>query len=439
MSGNLLAQTFSRGSFCEAMGEEAYVRAMFAFESALAQSQAEVGVIPVFAATAIADVCGSAKFSPSRLAADGKRSGSLAVPFVKVLTEAVRAVDPKAASFVHFGSTSQDVLDTALAVCVQPCIAEADRVLGESISLLAEQARRHASVVMLGRTMMQPATPLTAGIKIARWARALSRCRARLSETSAQGLCVQMGGPVGTLDALGAKRTEVRRGVARRLGLADAPSWHSHRDEFLAFASSIAILVGAIGKIARDVALLSQVEVGEMLESAPQKGVGGSSAMPHKRNPVSCLQAITAATRAPGLMSILLHGASQEHERAVGGWQAELAPFPELVDTLGGAIDALERIAAGLLVNREKMRENLEGLRGLVFSERLSRVLMLTMDRASAMSQVDDWCAVAVAEGRHLKEVAAAAAPGLDLEPAFSLEAIVADLAPILEEELAGL
>ena len=287
--------------------------------------------------------------------------------------------------------------------------------------------------------MMQPAIPLTAGIKIARWARSLSRCRQRLAESSARALCVQMGGPVGTLDALGSKRAVVRRGVADRLGLADVPSWHSHRDEFLAFASNIAILVGVIGKIARDIALLSQVEIGEMLESAPKKGVGGSSAMPHKRNPVSCLQAIAAATRAPGLMATLLHAAGQEHERAIGGWQGELATFPELVDTLGGALDALERIASGLVVNPAKMKLNLDALQGLVFSERLSRVLMQTMDRASAQSQVDDWCAAVVAGGLHLKDVAATAAPGLDLERAFSLDAIVAELAPVLDEELAGL
>lgn len=439
MSGNLLARTLSRASFGEALGEEAFVRAMLAFERALAQSQAQAGVIPAFAAKAIEAVCGSADFSACQLAADGKLAGSLAIPFAKALTEAVRDLDPKAASFVHFGSTSQDILDTALVVCVQPCIAEADRVLGTSIGLLADHARRHAKAVMLGRTMMQPAIPITAGIKIARWAGALGRCRARLAEASARALCVQMGGPVGTLDALGPKRAEVRRGVAERLGLADTPSWHSHRDEFLAFASSIAILVGAIGKIARDVALLSQAEVGEMLESAPQKGVGGSSAMPHKRNPVSCLQAIAAATRAPGLMATLLHAAGQEHERAIGGWQGELATFPELVDLLGSAIDALERIAGGLVVNAARMRENLDALQGLVFSERLSRVLMQTMDRASAQSQVDDWCTKAVASGRNLKEVAAAAAPTLELETVFSLDAIVAELAPVLEEELAGL
>jgi 3-carboxy-cis,cis-muconate cycloisomerase len=207
----------------------------------------------------------------------------------------------------------------------------------------------------------------------------------------------------------------------------------------LFFASALAILVAAVGKIARDVALMSQPEVGEMLESAPKKGVGGSSAMPHKRNPVACMQATAAATRAPGLMATLLHAAGQEHERAIGGWQAELATLPELMETAGASLDAIERIAGGLVVNPVRMRQNLDALRGLVFSERLSRLLMKDMDRAAAMSQVDDWCTVAVAENRNLLEVAAAARPELRLDAVFSAEAVVCELAPVLEEELAAL
>jgi 3-carboxy-cis,cis-muconate cycloisomerase len=439
MSGNLLARTLSRASFTEALGEEALVRAMLAFECALAQSEAEAGVIPAGVAKAIEAACGSVKFSFARLAADGKSAGSLAIPLVKELTECVRVNDARAASFVHYGSTSQDVLDTALVLCMRPCVAEIDRVLRVAIAQLAEHARSNASVVMLGRTMMQPATPITAGIKIARWAAALSRCRVRLAKAAIRALCVQLGGPVGTLDALGPARARVRSGVARRLGIADARSWHSHRDEILSFASALAILVATVGKIARDVALMSQPEVGEMLESAPKKGVGGSSAMPHKRNPVACMQAIAAATRAPGLMATLLHAAGQEHERAIGGWQAELATLPELIETAGATLDAIERLAAGLMVNPARMRQNLDALQGLVYSERLSRLLMQDMDRAAAMSQVDDWCTLAVAENRNLLEVASAARPDLRLYAVFSAEAVVSELAPVLEEELAAL
>ena len=160
--------------------------------------------------------------------------------------------------------------------------------------------------------------------------------------------------------------------------------------------------------------------------------------MPHKRNPVACLQALAAAARAPGLMATLLH-AGHEHERAIGGWQAELATLPELLETAGGALDALERISAGLVVNPARMQQNLEALQGLVFSERLSRLLMQSMDRASAQSQVDDWCASAVDQQRHLRDIVAEARADLDLGTVFSLDAIVRELAPVLEEELAAL
>jgi 3-carboxy-cis,cis-muconate cycloisomerase len=205
--------------------------------------------------------------------------------------------------------------------------------------------------------------------------------------------------------------------------------------------AELAIVTATVGKIARDVALLSQVEVGEMLESAPVKGVGGSSAMPHKRNPVACLQALTAAGRAPGLMATLLVGAVGEHERALGGWQAELVTIPELVDVAGSALDALERIAAGLVVDAERMKANLESLHGLVFSERLARLIARDTDRISALALVDDWSAIAVKEHRHLRDVALAARPALagGLDDVFSLESIVTELAPVLDETLAGI
>jgi 3-carboxy-cis,cis-muconate cycloisomerase len=178
-----------------------------------------------------------------------------------------------------------------------------------------------------------------------------------------------------------------------------------------------------------------------MLESPPTKGVGGSSAMPHKRNPVACLQALAAAVRAPGLMATLLSGALGEHERALGGWQAELVTIPELVDAAGSALDALERIAGGLVVNAERMKANLDALQGLVFSERLARVIARDTDRASALALVDDWSAVAVKERRHLRDVALIARPELagQLDEVFSPEAIVAELAPVLDETLAGI
>ncbi len=440
MAENIVGQSFARDAFAQAFSAEAFVRAMLEFERALASAQGDVGVIPKEAARVIAMACAEVSLAPEALASEAKRSGSLAVPLVKALTEHVARVDARAAAFVHYGSTSQDVLDTALILCLKPCLTDADAVLATAVRRLAGHARRHSGVVMLGRTLMQPATPITAGVKIARWAAALHRCRLRLAEARERALCIQLGGAVGTLDALGGKRAGVRNGLAMRLQLHEARMWHDQRDELLRVMAELAIVTETIGKIARDLTLLSQAEVGEMLESPPTKGVGGSSAMPHKRNPVACLQALTAAVRAPGLMATLLAGSLGEHERALGGWQAELVTIPDLVEAAGSALDALERIAAGLVVNTARMKANLDALQGLVFSERLARVLARDTDRASALALVDDWSAVAIKERRHLKEVALAARPALadQIDDVFSLDAVVAELAPVVDETLVG-
>jgi 3-carboxy-cis,cis-muconate cycloisomerase len=230
---NIVARSFARESFAQALSAEAFVRAMLDFERALAGAEADAGVIPQGSARIIATACSDLKLSPETLARDAKTSGSLAVPLVKALTAHVARADTRAAAFVHYGSTSQDVLDTALVLCLKPCLADAERVLATAVSQLAGHARRHAGSVMLGRTLMQPATPITAGLKIARWAAALHRCRLRLADARPRALCVQLGGAVGTLDALGSQRAAVRRGVAERLALGDAREWHDHRDELL--------------------------------------------------------------------------------------------------------------------------------------------------------------------------------------------------------------
>jgi 3-carboxy-cis,cis-muconate cycloisomerase len=435
---NIVGLGFARDSFTQALSAEAFVRAMLAFERALAAAEGEAGVIPQEAAQTIAKVCAELTLDPAALAAEAKKSGSLAVPLVKALTERVARVDARAAAFVHYGSTSQDVLDTALVLCLKPCLADADSVLATAVSRLAGHARRHAGTVMLGRTLMQPATPITAGIKIAHWAAALHRCRLRLAEARERALAIQLGGAVGTLDVIGAKRAMVRNGLAMRLRLHEARAWHDHRDDLTRLMTELALVTTTVGKIARDVSLLAQAEVGEMLESAPVKGVGGSSAMPHKRNPVACLQALTAAARVPGLMSTLLAAEVGEHERSLGAWQAALVTIPELVDAAGGALDALDRIAAGLVVNADRMKANLEALQGLVFSERLARVVAREMDRASAQALVEDWSSLAVKERRHLKDVALAARPSLaaHVDEVFSLDALVKELAPVLDEVL---
>ena len=359
MPGALATRTLARPSFETAFAAPAFVRAMLAFESALARAQAEEGLVPEASARAVSAACESIRIDEERLVAEGKRSATLAVPLVDMLRAEVGRHAKDAAAHVHLGATSQDVLDTAMALCLKCCLEEADRSLEGAVRGLAAKARAHAATPMIGRTLMQPALPITAGAKIARWALALAHDRERLADAQAAGLAVQLGGPVGSLDSFGAKGPAIRHRVAMALGLADAPAWHVHRNAWIDLLDRMAQVVATAGKIALDVALLQQAEVGEMLEAPPREGVGASSSMPHKRNPVGCAHALAAATRMPGLLATVHAAAVAPHERALGGWQAELAAVPEIASQLGSSLDFLDGIAASLVVDAARMKANL--------------------------------------------------------------------------------
>jgi 3-carboxy-cis,cis-muconate cycloisomerase len=358
MAGSLVERTLARPSFEAAFAAPAFVRAMLAFESALAAAQAAEKVIPAPAATAIAAACSCLQIDADALVAEGKRSASLAVPLVRLLRQEVARASREHAAHVHLGATSQDVLDTAVVLCLKPCLEEADRALEAAVRSLARLAREHRAAPMPGRTLMQPALPITAGLKIGRWAVALAQDRERLAEAAQAGLAVQLGGPVGALEPFGERGPAIRHRVAMALGIADARAWHVHRNAWIDLLGRMAQIVATAGKIARDVSLLAQPEVGEMLEAPPREGVGASSAMPHKRNPVGCAHALAAAIRMPGLLATVHAGAVAEHERALGGWQAELAVVPQMADALGGSVDFLEIIASGLVVNATRMKAN---------------------------------------------------------------------------------
>jgi 3-carboxy-cis,cis-muconate cycloisomerase len=359
MSHYAAARVLHRPSFSAALGDEACLRSMLAFESALARAQAEAGVIPGGSADAIEAAALRAAFDMDALVAAGKRSASLAVPLVEALRSEVGRYSKHAAIHVHFGATSQDVLDTALALAVRACLDEADSVLRAAVTALVAKARAHRTSAMLGRTLMQPAMPITAGLKIARWAHALDAERVRLARSRAL-IAVQLGGPVGALESMGGRGPAVRAALAQRLGLADGIAWHAHRGNWLELVANMSQAVVVVGKIALDLALLSQAEVAEMREAPEEAGVGGSSAMAHKRNPVACAHALAAATRAPALLASIQAGAAAEHERALGGWQAELDTVADLAHALGTSLDFVERIGAALVVDASRMKKNLE-------------------------------------------------------------------------------
>jgi 3-carboxy-cis,cis-muconate cycloisomerase len=379
---------------------------MLRFESALARSQAASGLIPDEAATVICDVCGEGIFDAENLERRGSRAGTLVVPLVKDLAAQTKEKSEEASRFVHFGATSQDVLDTAMVLQLKQAVSLIEEDLFRIEAAFDTLARKHANTVMLGRTLLQAGPPISFGLKVAGWKAAIARGHQRLSAAAESSLILQFGGAVGNLSTLNSNAMKVAQILAEELELSlpDAP-WHSHRDRLAELVSAAGILIGSLGKIARDMSLLMQSEVEELNEpSVPVRGV--SSAMPHKRNPVGCMQILTAATRAPALVSSFLTAMPQEHERGLGGWQAEWTILPDLFLEASRATNSMVEIAEGLEVNTSKMLSNLEATNQVVFSERLSAALLPKLGRMEAQELVSKLVAASVEKNRKLSEVA---------------------------------
>jgi 3-carboxy-cis,cis-muconate cycloisomerase len=383
----------------------ATLRQMCRFEIALAQAEGEAGAIPATAAATIAAVLESFEIpqdeAREKLFVDAAKAGTLAIPFVKLLTAAVRAQDAEAARFVHFGATSQDVIDTALMLQLTEAIALVEADLGRLCEAAATLAHAHRCTLMLGRTLLQPAIPITFGLKAAQWLVSAFESGTRLRRLKPEVLVPQFGGAAGTLGSLGDKGLEVARHLTAHLpGLSSAPSllpWHTRRGGLVAFAAEVGILTGICGKIARDISLMMQLEVAEAFEPA-EAGRGGSSALPHKRNPVRAMQTIAAAERAPALVGQLVAGMVQEHERALGAWQAEWSAIPDLFKLAAGALANMAATLEGLQVMPERMRHNLDALRGLAAAENFSIALAPKLGRGEAHELVEK-AARAVAQG----------------------------------------
>ena len=411
-----------------ALDERAFVQAMLDFEAALARAQSEVGAIPPGVGAAVAAACDVARFDIDAIVAEGALAGTLAIPLVKQLTAAVAASDAEAALFVHWGATSQDVLDTAQVLVARGALALIDRDLSALIEALLQLADQHGDAPMLGRTLMQPAQAISFGFKLAAWIAPLVRTQARLRASGAGALQLQLGGAVGTRAALGEHGEAVAAHMARQLQLRAPPaSWHTQRDEIVVLACDLGVLAGSLGKIAKDVSLMAQGEVGELAEPSGG-GRGGSSTMPHKRNPVASMTALSAALRAPQHVAAMLVAMLQEHERGLGNWQAELAEFGALLAGVHGAVAALAPAAAGMQVDRERMARNIDALQGLVFAEALAMRAAREIGKADAHHWVESLSRRAVAEDAHLRDVA--------LQAVSSHERLRGRISP---EELAGL
>ncbi len=340
-----------------------FVAAMLRFEAALAHAQAAEGLIPATAAQAITGCCKVERFDVSRISSDSRLAGSVAIPLVKSLRQAVAAHHPEAAPWVHLGGTSQDVIDTAMALVTRDVVALIDADLVAAATALLDHAERHARTPVMARTLMQPASVTSFGFKCAGWAAPLVRSRLRLKAAAGRALQLQLGGAVGTLAHMKGQGAAVRQRMARDLGLRDPEAtWHTQRDEWVALGCEFGLMTGSLGKIALDLSLMGQYEVGEVAERS-EPGRGGSSAMPHKRNPVASMVALAAAQRAPQRVAALLAAMPQQHERALGAWQAELAEWPPLLMATHGSVRALATALPGLQIDTARMRANIDRLR----------------------------------------------------------------------------
>jgi 3-carboxy-cis,cis-muconate cycloisomerase len=418
---HLLDPSFRWPALDDIFSDRIQVQRMLDFEAGLARAEAHVGVIPSAAAVVIGKKCHAELIDFSSLSRSAASSGNLAIPLVKQLTSLVAQENPEAARYVHWGATSQDAIDTGLVL-----------QLGESLGLIgaelerlsrstAELVSKYRSTPVAARTWMQHALPTTFGFKAACWLDALNRRRARLSALHRQNLVLQFGGAVGTLAALNGRGLDVAQALAKelQLPLPEIP-WHSHRDRIVEVASALGILTGTLAKIARDISLHAQTELSELSEPAAA-GRGGSSTMPHKRNPVTSAVILSAATRVPALVSTMLSAMVQEDERGIGGWHAEWETLPEIVQLSGGALHHLTEILPSLEIDSHKMRDNLDLTKGLIFAEAVSMALAEKIGLPQAHQLLDVATNRARSANAHLRDV-------LSRDPQITKHLYTADL-----------
>ncbi|WP_308537459.1 3-carboxy-cis,cis-muconate cycloisomerase [uncultured Kluyvera sp.] len=394
---SLLTPLLRTDALTAVFSDEQLVQGMLDFEAALAKAQARCGIIPHEAVEPIVAACQAQRLDFPALAAAAANAGNLAIPLVKQLTQVVKASAPEAARYVHWGASSQDAIDTGLMLQLQQALQQTESRLQRLMHVLAKQVARYQHTLMAGRTWMQHALPITYGLKLAGTLDALLRWHERLQQMRPRVLTLQFGGAAGTLASLKEKGPQVAQALADELNLAlpDTP-WHSQRDRIIELASWYAGLCATLGKFANDFALMMQTEVAEVSEPIAE-GRGGSSAMPHKRNPVSCAAILAAVARTPGLMATLYASQIQQHERALGGWQAEWETLPQLVMLAGGVLENSEYLLSGMQVNAQKMRDNLDITHGLIMAESVTQALAAHIGKADAHHLIEKICHRAIA------------------------------------------
>ncbi len=396
-SDRLFGPASSTPAMLAAVSDDAWVEAMLKVEAALARAEARVGLIPPEAANSITSALLAAKLDPEQLGREAVSAGNPVIPLVKMLGTIVPA---EAAGYVHWGATSQDILDTAMMLVARRALALIMQDTDAVAHAAADLAERYRSSVMPGRTLLQQALPTTFGLKAAGWLTATMDARARVDEVQRSGLAVQFGGAAGTLAALGERGVDVSRELAAELDLVNPPlPWHASRGRVLALATALGILTAAVGKTAQDVVLLAQSEVAEVSEGA-QPGRGGSSTMPQKQNPVGAVEVLACVRGVNAQVGLLMGAALQEHERAAGGWQAEWPAISELLRLTAGAVSRTAEMLGDLQVHTDRMASNLAQGGGMIMSESVMMALAKRTGSLRAHDLVGRVGATAVNSGR---------------------------------------
>lgn len=399
--GNLFADADMRAL----LSDTRHIAAMVEAELALARAQAACGIIPRDAADAIAAVAGTFVADAEALGVGSENSG---VPVPALVAQLRKAVGGEAATHIHWGATSQDIMDTALVLVLREVIARFDTRLTELSDALAALARAHADTLMLARTRMQQAAPTTFGLKVAGWRQPVVRQRARLAELSPRLLVAQLGGAAGTLAPLEGGGAEVRARFAVELGLGAAPTpWHNQRDTMAEFAGWLSLLTGALGKMGLDIGLLAQSEVGEVRET-DAAGKGGSSTLPQKSNPVSSEILVTLARYNANELGAMHQAMLHEGERSGAAWSLEWLALPNMILAASGALEHACRLARNLVVDAGRMEANVEATNGLCLAEAVSFALSRCMPRAEAQSLTTSACRRAGAGEGHLIDLVSA-------------------------------
>ncbi|MEI4279600.1 lyase family protein [Klenkia terrae] len=395
--------TFARGGAAAAVTGDAWLQAMLDVEAALARAAARCGLVAETAAAEVTRVAAQpGALDIATVIARAADAGNPVPPLVRVLGE---AVGPHAAGAVHVGATSQDVVDTAMVLVARRAIAAIDADLAAAAQAAARLAADHRDDVTIGRTLLQQALPTTAGLKAAAWLTGLVGARARLAAVDAS-LPVQYGGAVGTLAASSGSGLDVRAALADELGLTTtAVPWFTVRLPVADLAGALGTAAGVVATVALDVVLLAQTEVAEAAESG--EGRGGSSAMPHKRNPVAAVSARACARRAPGLVGTLLGAMEQEHERSAGAWHSEWPTLSELLSTVGSAAAWLADCLGGLRLDTARMAAVVEAAGGAQLAGALADALTGSLGRGPAHDAAAEAVRQAAREGRSLADVVA--------------------------------